>query len=423
MYRLNNILSRDVERSMDAALLTASRQDRGLALSKDKRLRPIAGDKWLVPSQSQATGGYVVDAQAHTCTCPDHETTGGKCKHQWAVEFTMRASVTTPDGSEVQVQQTVRVTYGQHWQSYNAAQTTEKEHIGRLLAALCEGIENPPQKMGRPRLPLADVVHAAAMKVYVGMSGRRAATDVRECAAKGLIDKAPHYNSIHGLLERTDVTPLLTGLVEASAGPLAGIERDFAADSTGFATSVYHRWFDRKYGHEMKAQRWIKAHAMVGTVTNVVTAIRITAENGADCPELPALVATTARRFDMGAVSADKAYLSHENLKAIEAAGAVPFIPFKVNSTGEGSDAWRRMWGLFQYRREEFLANYHRRSNVETTFSAIKRKFGGSVRAKLFESQVNEVLLKCLCHNLSCVVQAMHKLGVEPAFSLGEAVQ
>ena len=32
----------------------------------------------------------------------------------------------------------------------------------------------------------------------------------------------------------------------------------------------------------------------------------------------------------------------------------------------------------------------------------VKRKFGASVRAKTPAAQVNEVLLKCLCHNLAC---------------------
>jgi transposase len=96
--------------------------------------------------------------------------------------------------------------------------------------------------------------------------------------------------------------------------------------------------------------------------------------------------------------------------------GAVPYIPFKSNSQGEGPAAWRRMWGLFMYRQSEFLAHYHQRSNVESTFSMMKRKFGGSVRSKLFVAQVNEVLCKVLCHNLAVLVHAMHELGVEPLF-------
>jgi len=46
----------------------------------------------------------------------------------------------------------------------------------------------------------------------------------------------------------------------------------------------------------------------------------------------------------------------------------------------------------------------------------VKRKFGSSVRAKAFPAQINEVLLKCLCHNLSVLVHAIHELGIEPSF-------
>lgn len=72
------------------------------------------------------------------------------------------------------------------------------------------------------------------------------------------------------------------------------------------------------------------------------------------------------------------------------------------------------------YRAEEFLQHYHQRSNVESTFSAVKRKFGAAVRSKCFDAQVNEVLCKLLCHNLCCVALAMFELNIEPVF---EAVQ
>ena len=97
--------------------------------------------------------------------------------------------------------------------------------------------------------------------------------------------------------------------------------------------------------------------------------------------------------------------------------GAVPYSPFKINSRKTGkSDAWRRLRHMFEARNDEFLARYHQRSNVETTFSMVKRKFGASVRAKTFPAQVNEVLLQCLAHNLTVLVHAIHELGIEPAF-------
>jgi transposase len=80
------------------------------------------------------------------------------------------------------------------------------------------------------------------------------------------------------------------------------------------------------------------------------------------------------------------------------------------------------MWHLFSFKSDEFASHYHRRSNVESTFSMMKRKFGSSVRSKLPVAQHNEVLLKVLCHNLSVLVHEMHELGVEPLFkSVGAA--
>jgi transposase len=103
--------------------------------------------------------------------------------------------------------------------------------------------------------------------------------------------------------------------------------------------------------------------------------------------------------------------------------GAVPFIPFKVNSLGMASKSphWRRMWAHFTLKTEDFLAHYHRRSNAETTMWMIKSKFGGAVRSKLPTAQINEVLAKVLCHNLACIVHAITEFGIEADFGLRPA--
>jgi len=295
--------------------------------------------------------------------------------------------------------------------------------VQALLRGLCDGIVEPPRPptRGRQPMPLAVLVFAATMKIYSTMSGRRASSDVRACKERGLVEKAPHYNTISEHLARPDLTPLLKMLVAESALPLRAIESTFAVDSTGFATNTYSRWYDEKYGEERKCQRWMKAHAMVGTTTHTIAAVEVTESNVHDSPMLAPLLADTASRFNVREVSADKAYLSHANLAAIEAVGAVPYIPFKSNSTENGSEAWRRLWHLFSLQKVTFLAHYHRRSNVETVFSSMKRLFGASVRAKLPTAQVNEVLLKCLCHNLAVLVHSLHELNVEPSFWRGVA--
>ena len=403
---------------MDAASPLDARQARGLALVQAKRakIKHVAGSRWLVPSQTDASGGYVVDAEQNSCTCPDHEDRGVKCKHIWAVAY-LRTEVTLPDGTTIVTEK--RVTYSQpDWSAYHRAQCDEKHRVQLLLRGLCDGIAQPEQTNGRPRLRLADVVYGATMKVYGTMSGRRSTTDIRACEEKGLMTKAPSYNSVFRYLERADLAPLLKALVLESAAPLRAVETAFATDSTGFATNTYARWFDEKYGQEKRCQRWIKLHAQVGTATHVIASVEATESSVGDAPMLaPLLVSSMERGFDVRELSADKAYLSNENLVAIEAAHAVPYIPFKSNSRGTGkSDAWRRLWHMFEAQNDQFLAHYHKRSNVESAFSSVKRKFGASVRSKALPAQINETLLKCLCHNLSALVHAIHELKIDPAF-------
>jgi len=47
----------------------------------------------------------------------------------------------------------------------------------------------------------------------------------------------------------------------------------------------------------------------------------------------------------------------------------------------------------------------------------IKSKFGDYVRSKEWTAQVNEVLLKVLCHNICVVIQEMYELGISPQFN------
>jgi transposase len=395
-----------------------TRQEKGLTLARDKRIHHVAGPTWVCPSQTKGDGAYIVNTQSATCTCPDHETRRVKCKHQWAVELSQTIE-TAPDGSQVVTEsiKVTRKTYSQDWPAYNAAQCEEKKTVQQLLRGLCDGIKTPTHAGRGPKpIPLSDAVFGMTMKVYSTASGRRATTDLEACADAGHMRKAPRYNTLFDRFGEADLTPILVKLIEQSAAPLASVETSFAIDSTGFGTSVYRRWYDAKYGREMSEHTWLKAHAMIGTTTNVVTAVKVTDSNGADSPQLPGLVTTTKQTFTMAEVSADKAYLGHENLAAIEAVGATPYVPFKSNSQGDGSAAWRKMWAVFIFKQEEFLAAYHKRSNVEATFSAIKRKFGAAVRSKRFTAQVNEILCKILCHNLSCLVHAMHELGIEPSF-------
>ena len=101
------------------------RQERGRILSNDRRIKRVAGVTWMVPSQTQTSGGYLVNTLTATCTCPDHELRRCKCKHQWAVEFfqVTQTVETSADGSQVVTESVTltRKTYTQDWVNYNDA--------------------------------------------------------------------------------------------------------------------------------------------------------------------------------------------------------------------------------------------------------------------------------------------------------------
>ncbi|HEY0395403.1 MAG TPA: transposase [Candidatus Elarobacter sp.] len=147
-----------------------------------------------------------------------------------------------------------------------------------------------------------------------------------------------------------------------------------------------------------------------------MTSVEVTPGHINDYPILPELLSSTARRFNVERVSADKGYSGRSNVETIKAAGATPYVAFKRNAKRGGPSAWRDSLDTFRSDPETFLTAYHKRSNVETTFSMVKAKFGSFVRSKTPVAQRNEVLCKVLAHNLCCLVQAFFELGVEPRF-------
>lgn len=398
------------------------RELRGMEIAATRHIGKRDG-WWWVPSQA-GTGLYRVQIAKKfaTCECLDFTTRGVKCKHIFAATFVIRRKQ-GPDGSvtvteSLTVSATTQTTYPQNWAAYNQAQTNEKDKFLTLLSDLCNGIPVGPrvEKNGRPRLPLCDMIFSATFKVYSTVSGRRFMTDLRDAHGKGFISKAPHYNSIFNYLENPELTPLLKSLITESSLPLSSVETNFAADSSGFMTSRFTRWYDHKYGEVRQKHDWVKAHVMCGVKTNIVTAVEIHGQNAADSKMLPALASATAANFTMNEVSADKGYASKANYDSVARHGAVPFISFPDNHRGQGGGKWAEMYHYFNFRKQEFLQHYHKRSNVESTFSMMKRKFGDSIRSKTDVAMTNEVLCKILCHNLVVLIHEMYELGIDPVF-------
>jgi hypothetical protein len=405
------------------------REERGLIIAATCRLHRNDDGTWSVPSQTHAETVYRVNLHTKSCTCLDCTDGGFVCKHYYAATIVHKRDV-LPDGRVIETQSMTlthqKVTYKQDWPSYNLAQATEKRRVRVLLQDLCRNLperERPENRPGpKPHL-VRDSIFAMAYKVYCGLSSRRFSTDLLEAHEAGFITRAIPGPKVTAFFEDPYFTPILKGLVSHSALPLRAVEREFAIDSSGFGSSRYERWYDQKYGITKMKCVWVKTHIACGVKTNVVTAVRILDKDAGDSPQFVPLVKETKRRFEISEVSADKAYLSVENFEEVAACGGRAFIQFKVNSTGMVGGQFEKAFHFFQFNQEDYLTRYHKRSNIESTFSAIKRKFGDSVMSRTDAGMVNEVLCKILCHNLTCLIQEQETLGITPIFWKDEQVE
>jgi transposase len=375
-------------------------------------------DHWLVFSLT-STEKYKVTLSPLFCSCPDFDTTHEHCKHTMATRITLSRESCDFRTEHKPAEPPIvwpRKTYEQDWPSYEAAQTNEKDEFLLLLHDLCAQIQEKPQRKGRPPVPLADAVYSACLKVFTTLSVRRFMSDLRDAHEKGYISKLPHHNSVSRCLENPEITPILLALIARSSLPLKAMETEFAVDSSGFSSSKFDRWYDIKWGRMVSRHSWVKAHVMSGTTTHVVTSVIIEEKDSADSPQFPPLVKATAENFTINEVSGDKAYAGTNNFQAVEDCGGTAYLAFKTTTTGSTGGIFERMFHLFSLNKEDYLRHYHRRSNVESVFSSVKRKFGDAVRSKTPVAMKNEVLAKLVCHNVSQLIHLMYELGTEVNF-------
>lgn len=383
---------------------------------------PVDRTSWRVAS-STGHGYYTVEKtrKGWACECPAFEERAAPCKHVWAVRIWLKPTVYASLGAARRAPEPV---YTQDWPAYDSAQQDEHVLFDPLLWSLLDDVGEPVRAQGtpgRPPIPLRTQLLVSIKKVHFGESTRRARglLSVVYGSGRGLLDRVPNYAVPSRLFNREDSGDILLELIRRSAEPLRELEDGgvVAVDSTGFCTTCMGAYCTEKHNPGRK-HRWVKAHVIIGVKTHVILDVKITDESGADCPQLKGLLTGVKKSgFNSSAVVADKAYLSKDNFDTAAELGVEAFIPFKKNSTegGGSSKIWRKMFHMFQLRREDFDRHYHARSNVEAVFSAIKRKLGESLLSKNQLARFNELLAKLLAYNIGILVHEIHEHGIDPA--------
>ena len=316
-------------------------------------------------------------------------------------------------------------TYPQpNWSLYEKACSQEKLMFLRILKDAVDhlNIDYKYKGTGRPSVDYADIIKAMCIKSFNNYSSWRVESELKIARAMGVLDEIPRRSTLLKYMQDRRVTKLLDKLYKTIAQPLSSIELYFAADATGISNKYGNtRWMNIRHTNKEKNHRreYSKLNIISGCKSNIITSVRITKGTSHESPYFKSLLDDTARIFTVKEVMADAGYLSKDNVKAVAKLGATPFIKGKKNvyiaTTGRGT-AWYSMLSMWKHKQMFFAQHYARRSNVEATFGALKRKFGDFCRCKKPESQENEILARIVCFNASVLAEALLSYDLKGGF-------
>jgi len=333
----------------------------------------------------------------------------------------LEGKVEFKDGKWLAKELKERISYPQDWHNYNQYQTSEKLTFYKILNESVDSlvIDEKVGQRGRPFHLARDIIKCCCVKIFCGFSSRRTISELKLFQKLGYLRKVPSYNSLIDYFNNPEMEKCLTILYRMLALPLKNIEKKFSIDATGFSTSVKTDWVAVRFGKETCNWRdWKKLHIVCGVNSNIIVSASITKGYAHDSPEFNGLVTETSKNFKIDELSGDPAYLSKKNVDLVYKLGGIPYILPKSNTTGKPwiNPNWKRMIKFWKEHKEEFLKHYHLRSNVESTFSMMKRKFSDHLRSKKDQAQRNELLCIIICHNLSVLVSGIFELGIDLNF-------
>jgi len=290
-----------------------------------------------------------------------------------------------------------------YFQAHDRAVTHQEDFIPDLLISLVEDLPLPTPSTGRkPTYPLPALIVLLVLMVFWGMSYRRfiahIAHDYLLLARLG-IPRAPHYSVLNRAMDRLDPT-LLQDLIRRLADIMPP-PRQIAFDATGISHTTGGEWFSMRL-QKRRRRRFHGLHAAVDTDTLLITAAMVRRKPGGEASTLPSLLGQMSTDR-LEAVYGDKAYISRANVTLIDELGARAVIEPKrgLSTLVKSHRAYAELVRGYYADPEEWKRRnrYGTRSLVESVFSTLKRRFGGSVRSRSDSRRTIEILLKVVCYN------------------------
>lgn len=186
---------------------------------------------------------------------------------------------------------------------------------------------------------------------------------------------------------------------------------DILIDSSGIRIFARSIWFCIRIKKEISKRECDKVHLAVCADLLLVMNWRITNGKRNDCPFFRILIAPIRM---IGYVIADKGYLARVNFQTAFDKGGQAIIPFKKGKKKQsrskacGYPAWKYAHDFYTAMKGLYMSIYHRRSRIESVFSAIKKRYGDKLNCSSASMRRKEMSLRLIAYNIRILLCARY---------------
>jgi len=176
---------------------------------------------------------------------------------------------------------------------------------------------------------------------------------------------------------------------------------DLLLDASGIRLVGRSIWFCIRTKQKIRKKDCDKIHIAVSNCSLLIANFKISNSKRNDSPFLRKLL----KPFNvLGLVLVDKGYSNKTNAGYVAKKQGAFFSPFKKNANPTGLNVWaylKKTWTVFP---SICKGIYNQRSKVEAVFSALKRRYGDQLHARLWYMRRREMAMRFIAYNVRIIV-------------------
>ena len=331
-----------------------------------------------------------------------------------------------------------------YWRNEKEYLQNEDEDLPYFISGLLNAFKADNVTIqNTPRVSAYDILFCNILRSAKQVSSYKFMPIMRDMYEKGFISTPFSANVLTRSLTSPDIRPVLEELLSLTAAPFAGIDTEYAVDSSGFTGYSYSQWCKTKYPNKTFTRRhsaytkavkqekkeaeeaarkaWLKVSIISGVRSHAVFGLDIAPSYGegtGDPSRFENVVNQALKYFTVDTVvTADKAYSTKKIYNYAEEKGFRFICDFKKNATGRtDSNAMNKAYHFWKNSPELFHELYTKRNNVESVFSTIKNKVGERIYAHTDDARYNELYCKMIAYNLMVLIRLYYLCGIEIQF-------